>query len=224
MLLKNFGVTRHDRVGRMADTLEYSRVALPLARFDAKLVEELKAECESLIEFDGDQIVIGHVYIERRMEPLNLYVEACRRDGDEESLRTALREYGQAIKELAAAGIFPGDMLLKNFGVTRHDRVVFYDYDEIQPITEVKFRPIPPARSYEEELSAEPYWPVGEQDVFPEQFDRFLVSDPRARELFYEQHRDLLDPAYWRAKQERAAADVIEDVFPYPQACRFQRS
>jgi isocitrate dehydrogenase kinase/phosphatase len=216
-------VKLHDRVGRMADTLEYSRVALPIDRFDPALVEELKSACESLIEFDGDQLVIGHVYIERRMEPLNIYVEACRRTGDEEGLRAALRDYGQAIKELAGAGIFPGDMLLKNFGVTRHDRVVFYDYDEIQPITEVNFRPIPPARSYEEELSAEPYWSVGEHDVFPEQFDRFLVSDPRARELFYAQHRDLLDPAYWQAKQERVAADVIEDVFPYPQSCRFRR-
>jgi isocitrate dehydrogenase kinase/phosphatase len=176
-----------------------------------------------MLELDGDQIVIGHVYIERRMEPLNIYVETCRRAGDEESLRAALREYGQAIKELAGAGIFPGDMLLKNFGVTRHDRVVFYDYDEIQPITDVNFRRIPPARSYEDELSAEPYWHVGEHDVFPEQFDRFLVSDPRARELFYEQHRDLLDPAYWQAKQQRVAADVIEDVFPYPRSCRFVR-
>jgi isocitrate dehydrogenase kinase/phosphatase len=216
-------VKLHDRVGRMADTLEYSRVALPLDRFAPALVEELKSACESLIEFDGDQIVIGHVYIERRMEPLNIYVEACRRNGDEESLRSALREYGQAIKELAGAGIFPGDMLLKNFGVTRHDRVVFYDYDEIQPITDVNFLRIPPARSYEEELSAEPHWHVGEHDVFPEQFDRFLVSDPRAREMFYEQHRDLLDPAYWQGKQERVAADVIEDVFPYPQSCRFER-
>ncbi|TMH44846.1 MAG: bifunctional isocitrate dehydrogenase kinase/phosphatase [Betaproteobacteria bacterium] len=195
-------VKLHDRVGRMADTLEYSRVALPLSRFEPELLEELKAECASLIEFDGEEIVIGHVYIERRMEPLNLYVDDCKRAGDEESLRSALREYGQAIKELAGAGIFPGDMLLKNFGVTRHDRVVFYDYDEIQPITDVHFLRIPAARSYEEELSAEPYWRVGEHDVFPEQFDHFLVSEPRARELFYEYHRDLLDPAFWRAKQD----------------------
>jgi isocitrate dehydrogenase kinase/phosphatase len=216
-------VKLHDRVGRMADTLEYSRVALPLARFEPALVEELKTQCGSLIEFDGDQLVIGHVYIERRMEPLNLYVEACRRDGDEEGLRAALHEYGQAIKELAGAGIFAGDMLLKNFGVTRHDRVVFYDYDEIQPITELNFRHIPPARSYEEEMAAEPYWAVGEHDVFPEQFDRFLVAVPRARELFYEEHRDLLDPAFWQAKQKIVSAGEQEDVFPYPEGCRFRR-
>jgi len=216
-------VKLHDRVGRMADTLEYSRVALPLGRFEPELVEELKRECGSLIEFDGDEIVIGHVYIERRMQPLNLHVEELKRADDEERLRAVLREYGQAIKELAGAGIFPGDMLLKNFGVTRHERVVFYDYDEIQPIEDVNFRRIPPARSYEDELSAEPYWRIAENDVFPEQFERFLVSDPKARELFYERHRDLLDPAFWSEKQARVRAGVQEDVFPYPEEARFSR-
>jgi isocitrate dehydrogenase kinase/phosphatase len=164
------------------------------------------------------------VYIERRMQPLNLHIEECRRQSDEAGLRAALREYGQAIKELAGAGIFPGDMLLKNFGVTRHDRVVFYDYDEIQPIEEVTFRAIPAAKSYEEELSAEPYWSVGENDVFPEQFDGFLVTEPHARELFYQHHRDLLDPAFWGAKQDGVRAGEQEDVFPYPEAIRFPRS
>jgi isocitrate dehydrogenase kinase/phosphatase len=223
VLAKYQMVKLHDRVGRMADTLEYSLVALPLDRFDADQLQELQRECASTVEVDGDQLVLGHVYIERRMQPLNIHVEECRRDGDEARLRYALREYGNAIKELAGAGIFPGDMLLKNFGVTRHDRVVFYDYDEIQPITDVSFRRIPPAASYEEELSAEPYWRVGEGDVFPEQFERFLVSNPRAREIFYEYHRDLLDPVFWTRKQERWRAGVLEDVFPYPEEIRFRR-
>ena len=224
VLDKYLMVKLHDRVGRMADTLEYSLVALPLDRFDEPLLNELRRECASTIEFDGDQLVFRHVYIERRMQPLNLHVEECRRDGDETRLRYALRDYGNAIKELAGAGIFPGDMLLKNFGVTRHDRVVFYDYDEIQPIGEMTFRRIPPPRSYEEEMSAEPYWRVGDGDVFPEQFDRFLVSNPRAREIFYEYHRDLLDPAFWAGKQERVRSGVQEDVFPYPEEIRFPRS
>ncbi|HSU75820.1 MAG TPA: bifunctional isocitrate dehydrogenase kinase/phosphatase, partial [Burkholderiales bacterium] len=223
VMQKYLMVKLHDRVGRMADTLEYSLVALPLERFAPALLEELRRECGSVIEFDRDELVIGHVYIERRMQPLNLYVEECRHLGDHESLRTALREYGQAIKELAGAGIFPGDMLLKNFGVTRHERVVFYDYDEIQPIEEMSFRRIPPARSYEEELAAEPYWRVGEHDVFPEQFDSFLVAEPRAREIFYQHHRDLLDPLFWQAKQEIVRSGEQEDVFPYPEEMRFAR-
>ena len=216
-------VKLHDRVGRMADTLEYSLVALPLDRFSPELLDELRSECASTLEIEGESLVLGHVYIERRMQPLNIHVEECRRDGDEDRLRYALREYGNAIKELAGAGIFPGDMLLKNFGVTRHDRVVFYDYDEIQPITEVNFRSIPPAATYEDELSAEPYWRVGDGDVFPEQFERFLVSNPRAREIFYEYHRDLLDPAFWSGKQTRFRDGVPEDVFPYPEEIRFPR-
>jgi isocitrate dehydrogenase kinase/phosphatase len=217
-------VKLHDRVGRMADTLEYSLVALPLERFEPALLEELKRECESIIEFDGDELVIGHVYIERRMRPLNIHVEELKGDGDEARLRQVLREYGNAIKELAGAGIFPGDMLLKNFGVTRHERVVFYDYDEIQPMTDVTFRRIPPPSSYDDEVAAEPYWPVGSNDVFPEQFEPFLVSDPGARAMFYEAHRDLLDPEFWTRKQERVRAGLQEDVFPYPEEIRFRRA
>jgi len=216
-------VKLHDRVGRMADTLEYSLVALPLARFDPGLLEELKRECGSIVELEGEALVLGHVYIERRMQPLNLHVEELKRDADPVRLRIALRDYGNAIKELAGAGIFPGDMLLKNFGVTRHDRIVFYDYDEIQPMEEMSFRRIPPPRSYEEELSAEPYWSVGPTDVFPEQFERFLVGEPRARGVFYEYHRDLLDPQFWRGKQAQVRAGIQEDVFPYPDEVRFPR-
>jgi isocitrate dehydrogenase kinase/phosphatase len=157
------------------------------------------------------------------MQPLNLHVEQLRQDGDGARLRAVLREYGNAIKELAGAGIFPGDMLLKNFGVTRHERVVFYDYDEIQPMEDVSFRRIPPPSSYEEEVQAEPYWSVGANDVFPEQFERFLVGDPRLRAMFLEDHRDLLDPAFWARKQERVRAGLQEDVFPYPDEARFSR-
>jgi len=217
-------VKLHDRVGRMADTLEYSLVALPLERFEPALVEELRREIGSQLEFDGDKLVIGHVYIERRMRPLNLHVEELRRDGDLARLRQTLRDYGDAIKELAGAGIFPGDMLLKNFGVTRHDRIVFYDYDEIAPMTEVIFRRIPPPRDYEDETAAEPYWSVGPSDVFPEQFEPFLVGDPGARAMFYEYHRDLLDPSFWLGKQERVRAGLQDDVFPYPEEIRFPRA
>jgi isocitrate dehydrogenase kinase/phosphatase len=214
-------VKYHDRVGRMADTLEYSLVALPRERFTPELLAELADEAGSSVEFEGDQVVIKHMYIERRMEPLNLYLEEALRDGDVERQRHALREYGNAIKELAGANIFPGDMLLKNFGVTRHNRVVFYDYDEIVYMTECNFRRIPPPGSFEDEMSAEPYYSVGPDDVFPEQFAGFLVSDPRARAMFLEYHADLMDPGFWAGKQRLISAGGEEHVFPYPAESRF---
>jgi len=216
-------VKMHDRVGRMADTLEYSLVALPLERFAPELLEELKAEAASNVEFEGERIVIKHVYIERRMQPLNLYLAEATGDGDAARVRQALHDYGYAIKELAGAGIFPGDMLLKNFGVTRHNRVVFYDYDEIAYMIECNFRRIPPPRSIEDEMSAEPYFSVGPHDVFPEQFATFLVSDPQAREVFLERHADLMQPEFWADKQVQLRAGVQEDVFPYPAEIRFRR-
>lgn len=216
-------VKMHDRVGRMADTLEYSLVALPRERFAPALLEELQAETASNIEFEDDKIVLKHMYIERRMQPLNLYLEEALGDGASSRVRQALHDYGDAIKELAGAGIFPGDMLLKNFGVTRHERVVFYDYDEIAYMTECNFRRIPPPRSIDDEMSAEPYYSIGPHDVFPEQFAQFLVSGPEPRAIFLERHADLMDPQFWAGKQARIRAGEQEDVFPYPEDIRFRR-
>jgi len=216
-------VKMHDRVGRMADTLEYSLVALPVERFSPALLEELKAEAASNIEFEDDRIVIKHMYIERRMQPLNLYLAEALGDGQTARVRRALHDYGDAIKQLAGAGIFPGDMLLKNFGVTRHDRVVFYDYDEIADMADCHFRRIPPPRSFEDEMAAEPYWSIGPRDVFPEQFERFLVTDPSAREVFLERHADLMDPEFWSSLQARLREGSVQDVFPYPEDIRFRR-
>ncbi|MES2258694.1 MAG: bifunctional isocitrate dehydrogenase kinase/phosphatase [Pseudomonadota bacterium] len=214
-------VKNHDRVGRMADTLEYSNVAFPRGRFTDSLIAELKHFAPSLVEEDDEQIVIKHLYIERRMVPLNLWLSTAEKEGDEANIEHGIMEYGNAIKELVAANIFPGDMLYKNFGVTRHKRVVFYDYDEIEYVTDCNFRNIPEARNEEDEMSAEPWYSVGKHDVFPEQFGRFLLGNASIRKYFMKHHADLLTQAYWQQRKERIQNGVIEDVFPYPQHIRF---
>ena len=214
-------VKQVDRVGRMADTLEFSHVALPRKRFAQELIEELRRLAPSQLEEDGDDLIIRHVYIERRMEPLNLYLERLEAEGDEEGIEQAVREYGNAIRELAIANIFPGDMLWKNFGVTRHGRVVFYDYDEIELMTDINFRRIPPAPDYETEMSGEPWYSVAKNDVFPEEFERFLLVSPRIRRAFLKYHADLFDVAFWREAQESVKRGEVRDFFPYPEAMRF---
>ncbi|MCD0502743.1 bifunctional isocitrate dehydrogenase kinase/phosphatase [Bordetella petrii] len=204
-------VKLHDRVGRMADTWEYSQVALPRARFSSNLLRELRERVPSLLEESGDTVVIRHVYIERRMTPLNIYLQHA----SEPLVDQAVREYGDAIRQLAAANIFPGDMLYKNFGVTRLGRVVFYDYDEIQRMTEMQFRRIPPAPNEEAELASEPWYAVGPNDVFPEEFERFLLGDPRVRRAFLRHHAELLQPDWWQACRARLAQGRIEEFFPY---------
>jgi isocitrate dehydrogenase kinase/phosphatase len=210
-------VKNHDRVGRMADTLEYSNVAFPRQRFEDELVDELRRECGSLLEEDGDALVIRHVYIERRMIPLNIYLH----DANARQIESAVVEYGNAIKDLVAANIFPGDMLWKNFGVTRQGKVVFYDYDEIEYLTDCNFRRVPAARTEEEELSGEVWYPVGPKDVFPETFAPFLLGNPTVREVFLKYHADLLDPAFWQTHKERILAGHVHDVFPYDAHRRF---
>lgn len=212
-------VKQHDRVGRMADMLEYSYVALPVKRFSKILLQELTTECAESIEIDNDQIIIKHVYIERRMIPLDMDLA----DASDERLECLVKGYGEAIKELAAANIFPGDLLFKNFGVTPLGRVVFYDYDEVTYLTDCNFRKIPPPRYPEDELAAEPWYSVGPHDIFPEEFATFLLGDPRIRKAFMKYHADLLEPEFWQQKQENIKAGVFEDVFPYPPSIRFPR-
>jgi isocitrate dehydrogenase kinase/phosphatase len=214
-------VKHHDRVGRMADTLEYSDVAFPLSRFSEALLAELKRDVPSLLEIEGDRIIIKHLYIERRMEPLNLFLHDAERSGDDARIEHAILEYGNAIRDLVAANIFPGDMLYKNFGVTKHGRVVFYDYDEIEYLSDCNFRDIPQARNEEDEMSAEPWYPIGRHDVFPEQFERFLLGNPAIRRHFMHHHAELLTRAWWQSHKERILAGEVEDVFPYPQHIRF---
>ena len=214
-------VKNHDRVGRMADTLEYSNVAFPRGRFDDDLLAELKSVAPSLIEEERDQVIIKHVYIERRMIPLNIWLSNAEKRGDQAAIEHGVLEYGNAIKELVRANIFPGDMLYKNFGVTRHGRVVFYDYDEIEYITDCKFRNIPQPRNEEDEMSAEPWYPIARNDVFPEQFGTFLLGNANVRKYFLKHHADLLTAAYWQGCKERILEGHVDDVFPYPQECRF---
>jgi isocitrate dehydrogenase kinase/phosphatase len=216
-------VKQHDRVGRMADTLEFSNVAFPRARFEDELVDELKKFCPSVLEIsdrDGDghtELILKHVYIERRMIPLNIYLQ----EAGPEQLAHAVVEYGNAIKDLVAANIFPGDMLWKNFGVTRHGKVVFYDYDEIEYLTDCNFRRVPQARNEEDEMSGEIWYTVNKGDVFPETFGPFLLGNDQVREIFMAHHADLLDAAFWQGCKERIIGGHVHDVFPYEASKRF---
>ena len=210
-------VKHHDRVGRMADTLEYSDVALPLARLDPALVTELETACGSLVERDGDRLILRHLYIERRMTPLDVYL----RSADDIKARHAIGEFGQAIRELAEADIFPGDLFCKNFGVTRAGRVVFYDYDEVSNLTEVNFRRLPATTDDAEEMAAEPWFSIGPTDVFPEEWAGFLFPAGRQRELFLELNPELSDASWWAARQEDIRHGVVRDLYPYPDALRF---
>ncbi|WP_159282297.1 bifunctional isocitrate dehydrogenase kinase/phosphatase [Rahnella variigena] len=212
-------VKEHDRVGRMADTQEFEHFVLPKKNISPELMTELHREVPAKIEDLGDSIALRHLYIERRMTPLNLYLEQA----SDAQLHDVIEEYGNAIKQLAAANIFPGDMLFKNFGVTRHGRVVFYDYDEICYMTEVNFRDIPAPRYPEDELASEPWYSIAPGDVFPEEFRHFLCSDKRLGQIFESLHDDLFSAGYWRGLQQRINEGHVEDVFAYRRSQRFSR-
>jgi isocitrate dehydrogenase kinase/phosphatase len=209
-----------DRVGRLADAQEFEHLEFPRRCFPEDLLAYLLSVAATTVRVAGDRVIVRHVYTERRVTPLNIFL----RDAEPGAAREAVVEYGNAIKDLAAADIFTGDMLLKNFGVTRNGRVICYDYDELCLLSECRFRRIPPPTSIEEEFAAEPWFFVGEQDVFPEEFRAFLVPAGEAREAFLEAHGDLLEVEFWQRAQRRLGAGEVVDVFPYRRSGLLKRS
>jgi isocitrate dehydrogenase kinase/phosphatase len=208
-----------DRVGRLADAQEFEHLEFPRRCFPEDLLAYLLRVAAMTVRVEGERVIVRHVYTERRLIPLNLFL----RDAEPEAAREAVVEYGNAIKDLAAADIFTGDMLLKNFGITRNGRVICYDYDELCLLSDCRFRRIPPPTSIEEEFAAEPWFFVGDQDVFPEEFDAFLVPPGAVRDAFLAAHGDLLDVEYWQGVQRRLASGEIVDVFPYRRSEALRR-
>jgi isocitrate dehydrogenase kinase/phosphatase len=200
------------------DAHEFEHLEFARDRFSAALLEELQATAATSVVIRPESVVLQHLYTERRLIPLNLFI----REKSEAEARVALHDYGKAIKELAATNIFPGDLLLKNFGVTRHGRVVFYDYDELCLLTECNFRRLPRSQHFDDELEPEPWFSIGPSDIFPEEFERFLGVPEHLLDAFVTAHRDLFDIAFWRAMQERHRAGEIVDILPYPQRKRLQ--
>ncbi|MGI9585640.1 MAG: bifunctional isocitrate dehydrogenase kinase/phosphatase [Acidimicrobiia bacterium] len=204
-------VARHDRAGRLVEAQRFVDLRLPIDRFDQDLRDELVSEASRTVTDTGDEISIGTVYVERKVTPVDIYM----RDAEPPEAERVIIDYGAAIKNLAASNIFPGDMLLKNFGVTRRGRVVFYDYDEIKNLTECTFRSFPESDDPYDHLSSTPAFGVGPNDVFPEELGRFLGLKGSVKQSFYDHHADLLDPEFWLAVQRRIESGETIEILPY---------
>ena len=212
-------VFKHDRAGRLMDVQTFENLELEECCFTPGLLSNIKSEATSTATVLNGRVLLHHAYVERRVTPLDIYLQAAETDKAE----AVIIDYGRAIKDLARINVFPGDMLIKNFGVTRLGRVVFYDYDELCPLLDCNFRKLPQARHYEDELSSEPWFLVEENDVFPEEFTAFLGLPARLRKVFLENHGDLLEPAFWQMTQERIRAGAISHIRPYKEAQRLKR-
>lgn len=211
-------VKQADRVGRLVDTHEFRYLAFDLSRFSELLLQQMKEHIGSSLIISGKALILKHVYVERKMTPLNLYINDC----DSKALTQVMLDYGRAIKDLAGANIFPGDMLMKNFGVTRWGRVVFYDYDEICPLTDCNFREVPQTQNVLEELSSDSYFDIEPNDIFPSQFKVFFSANELAFNAFNSHHSDLFNAQFWQTCQQQVQQGYLPDVYPYKQSWRFK--
>jgi isocitrate dehydrogenase kinase/phosphatase len=204
-------VFMHDRVGRMADPQEFEYMHFDLNRFEPELLEELLTLCSETCYIEGDQLIIKQLFTERKIRPLNMFVE----ENDFETAAKAIVDYGNAVKELAAANVFPGDLLMKNFGVTRHGRVVFYDYDELCLLEECNFRPKPVSRDDYDEMSSDVWYTVNENDIFPEELRAFMVPRGKLKDVFLSKHEDLFYVKFWKEMQRKNQLGEVVDFYPY---------
>jgi len=204
-------VSKHDRAGRLIDTQEFMKLQFPIDRFSDELLDELLTEASMAVSKQGQYLEFHHVYVERRVRPLNLFIKEVPRS----DAKLAILDYGQALKDLANTNIFPGDLLLKNFGVTNLNRVIFYDYDEVSLITECNFRDVPEANDMMDEMRADTWFYVGKNDIFPEEFIKFLSMDDELRDLFLATYPELLTAEYWRGIKEKHKSGDISLVIPY---------
>jgi len=212
-------VFRHDRAGRLVDAQDFEHLKFDTSCFSPQLLAELKQDAGRTVRIENDYIIVDHAYVERRVTPLDVFLN----EADEPQAEKIVVEWGNAIKDLAVSNIFPGDILLKNFGVTRHGRVVFYDYDELCPLTSCKFRKLPPAYQYENEMASEPWFYVDDNDVFPEEFQKFLGLRAPLRDVFCEHHNDLFEVSFWQQAQQMIQAGELPHIYPYARNCRLKR-
>ena len=212
-------VYRHDRAGRLVDAQTFEHLKFDTSCFAPQLLAELKQDADRTVRIGNDYIVVDHAYVERRVTPLDVYLN----EADEPQAQKIVVEWGNAIKDLAVSNIFPGDILLKNFGVTRHGRVVFYDYDELCSLTSCRFRKLPPAYEDENEMASEPWFFVDENDVFPEEFQKFLGLRASLRDVFCEHHSDLFEVSFWQQAQQMIQAGKTPHIYPYARNCRIKR-
>ena len=212
-------VFRHDRAGRLIDAQEFEYLKFDACCFSAQLLMELKQNASKTVRIENDFIIVNHGYVERRVTPLDVFLKTT----DESQARSTVIDWGNAIKDLAVSNIFPGDILLKNFGITRHGRVVFYDYDEICTLTSCNFRKLPASADYVDEMASEPWFYVDENDVFPEEFSKFVSLPGPLKEVFLQYHADLFEVEFWQRTQQAVKAGEFPHIFPYADSCRLKR-
>ena len=213
-------VSRHDRVGRMVDSHEFRNLHFDINRFSVELLDELKKTIPTKITITGNRLTISHLYIEKKLIPLDIYLSKSNKIQQEQ----IMLDYGKAIKELAGVNIFPGDLLLKNFGVNRHKKVVFYDYDEIEYVTDLSFKKIPQTKNDEDDWMADSWFTPNLNDVYPEQFPRFIVGNKRLQNILLEEHNEIFDSDYWKDIQKKIKNGALLSIFPYDTSLRFLKA
>jgi isocitrate dehydrogenase kinase/phosphatase len=215
-------VCHRDRVGRMVDTQEFENLRFRRKRFFSQLLREFSSAASESVSIDGEYVIIRHLYVQRKVTPLPIYLME---EKDPEAIRRIIIDFGYFLKDLAATGIFPGDLFdTWNYGVTPSCRVVLFDYDDVMPLESVNFLEKPRPRDETQEMAPEENWIVADRtDYFPDEFYKHTGIPEHLKGIFRDVHQDLLTIRYWSEMKSRLRKGEIVDITPYDSVKKFAR-
>lgn len=218
-----------DRAGRMLDSLTYKNLQFDRELFTQEIIDEITQRAPSEIKMDENKVVLNHVYVQRKVIPLNIYLKE--HENDPEEVKRVLEDWGFCIKGLAVAGIWVGDFKSKNFGVTSTGRIVSFDYDELRELDHLEFEKQPRWHSLpsadDEESYASPGTAWHDKHAYgriylPDEFGNLEISS-FLETVFKKLHPDLFNADYWQKIQTELREGKVPDVFPYALSERLKR-
>jgi isocitrate dehydrogenase kinase/phosphatase len=213
-VMRKYGrVHEINRTGSMLDNIIYYNLKLDRSWFDPALLDELLVEASETVYLRGDAVILKYLIVQRRMTPLPVFLETA----SQAEAETAIINLGDCIKNNAAANIFNKDLDARNYGVSRFIKVYLFDYDALEPFTDVKIRSNEGRIDGEEEP---PDWFFEDGLVFlPEEIEAgLMIPNRQLRRLFREVHGDLLTTEYWQRIQDDLHAGKVPSVRIYPKS------
>ena len=213
-------VCNRDRVGRMVDTQEFENMKFKRKRFSSKLLHEFKIAAKDTVTINDDYVIIKHLYLQRKVIPLPLYLEIER---DPEVIREVIIDYGYFLQEIAAVGVFPADLFnIWNCGVTSRRRIVLFDYDDIESLLDINFREKPlPHNQIDELIPDEDRIVAYSNDFFMDEMKTFMGIPKSLQGVFNQIHGDLFKVDFWHKMQQRVRRGDILDIIPYDRERQF---
>ncbi len=204
-----------NRAGSMLDNVMYFNLRLERDLFEPALLDEILQQAAGSVQLDADGVFIRSLIVQLKIVPLPVYI----RNATEEQTWAVIRSLGHCIRNNAATNIFNKDLDSRNYGIGRYGRVLLFDYDAVEKLTDVKIRTNTEREPGEETV---PEWFFEDGVIFlPEEMEYGMqLNNEWARRAFRAQNADLLTVDYWEGVQQKLLRGEVPGLRMYPRASK----